>query len=221
MAQPEAGTMSSELGFELSNPLAVVFYSKRRRSALTYRDLSDIFAVKERSLAGLEQSTRDLSIAQLGFKPMGGGWSMANTLEHLALVEGPLVRLITTLTDKAAAATGPNPPLHSFEVSLEPYLERSRVEKYVTRDKFEPTGIVQAVDSLNVLREIQTELLSLRPRLQSVDPTLVRFPHWIFGPLDLAQWLAFVGVHEERHLGQIHAIISTAEFKLIPTMRNI
>ena len=188
---------------------------------MTYRDLSEIFSVKGRSLAGLEQSTRDLSIAQLGFKPMGGGWSMANTLEHLALVEGPLVRLITTLTDKAAAATGPNPPLHSFEVSLEPYLERSRVEKYVTRDKFEPTGIVQAVDSLSVLREIQTELLSLRPRLQSVDPTLVRFPHWIFGPLDLAQWLAFVGVHEERHLGQIHAIISTAEFKLIPTMRNI
>jgi len=217
MAQPEAGTMSSELGFELSNPQRGCFYSKRRGGALTYRDLSEIFSVKERSLAGLEQSTRDLSVEQLGFKPMGGGWSMANTLEHLALVEGPLVRLITTLTDKAAAATGPNPPLHSFEVSLEPYLERSRVEKYVTRDKFAPAGNVKAADSLNVLRNVQAELLNLRPRLQSVDPTLVRFPHWIFGPLDLAQWLAFVGVHEERHLGQINAIITTAEFMLIPT----
>jgi uncharacterized damage-inducible protein DinB len=184
---------------------------------LTYRDLSEIFSVKERAFEGLEESTRDLSIAQLGFKPTIGGWSVENTLEHLAIVEGPLVRLIATLTDKAAAATGPNPPLHSFEVSLEPYLERSRTEKYVTRDKFEPTGTVKAADSLKVLHDVQRELLALRPRLQSVDPTLVRFPHWIFGPLDLAQWVAFVGVHEERHLGQIHAIISTAEFKLIPT----
>ena len=184
---------------------------------MTYRDLSEIFAVKERSLAGLEQSTWGLSVARLAFKPTLGGWSVKNTLEHLALVEGPLVRLITTLTDKAAAATGANPPLHSFEVSLEPYLERSRVEKYVTRDKFAPAGNVKAADSLNVLRNVQAELLNLRPRLQSVDPTLVRFPHWIFGPLDLAQWLAFVGVHEERHLGQIRAIISTAEFQLIPT----
>lgn len=184
---------------------------------MTYRDLSEILAVKERAFAGIEQSTRGLSFAQLGFKPIGGGWSIESVLEHLALVEGPLVRLITTLTDKAAAATGPNPPVHSFEVSLEPYLERSRGEKYITRDKFGPTGNVKAADSLRVLRDTQTELLNLRPQLQSVDPTLVRFPHWIFGPLDLAQWLAFIGVHEERHLGQIHAIIASAEFKLIET----
>jgi uncharacterized damage-inducible protein DinB len=184
-------------------------------NALTYRDLTEILAVKERALAGIEEYTRSLSIAELRFQPMSGRWSIENTLEHLALVEGPLIRLITTLTEKAAAATGPNPPLHSFEVSLEPYLERSRTEKYVTRDKFAPTGTVKAADSLNVLRNVHAELLNLRPRIQSVDPTLVRFPHWIFGPLDLAQWLAFVGVHEERHLGQIHAIIASTEFKLI------
>ncbi len=182
---------------------------------MTYRDLSEILAVKERALAGIEKSVRDFTVAQLGFRPTSGGWSVANTLEHLALVEGPLVRLITTLTDKAAAATGPNPPRHSFEVSLEPYLERSRTEKYVTRDKFEPTGNAKAPDSLNVLRDLQAEILDLRPRLRLVDPTLVRFPHWIFGPLNLAQWLAFVGIHEERHLGQIHAIAASPEFKLV------
>ncbi|MGA3244404.1 MAG: DinB family protein [Bacteroidota bacterium] len=182
---------------------------------MTYRDLSEIFDAKECALAGIEQSTRDLSLVQLGFKSAGGGWSIENILEHLAIVEGSLVRLIVTLTDKAAGATGPNPPIHSFEVSLEPHLERSQKEKYVTRDKFEPTGNVKAADSLKILRDVQTELLNLRPRLQLVDPTLVRFPHWLFGPLDLAQWLAFVGVHEERHLGQTNAILSLAEFKLL------
>jgi uncharacterized damage-inducible protein DinB len=185
--------------------------------ALTYRNLTEIFAVKERSLAAIEASARGLSVGQLGFRPAKGGWSIENVLEHLALVEGPLVRLITTLTDKAAAATGSNPPTHSFEVSLEPYLERSKSEKYVTRDKFEPPGKMSAAASLAVLHQVQDALLSLRPRLQLVDPTLTQFPHWIFGPLDLAQWLAFVGVHEERHLGQIHAIMASSEFKLIGT----
>ena len=180
-----------------------------------YRNLEEIFAAKEKALAEIELSTLKLSVAQLGFRPAQGGWSIENVLEHLALVEGPLVRLITTLTDKAAAAAGPNPPLHSFEVSLEPYLEQSRKEKYATREKFEPTGNTRAADSLEILHNVQGELLSLRPRLLSVDPTLVRFPHWIFGPLDLAQWLAFVGVHEERHLGQINAIIALSEFRHI------
>jgi uncharacterized damage-inducible protein DinB len=184
---------------------------------LTYRDLSEIFAAKERSLAELKRLARDLSSAQLIFKPRSERWSVENNLEHLAIVEGSMVKLIVTLTDKAASATGPNLPMHSFEVSLEPHLERSRTEKYVTREKFDPTGNVKAADSLKVLQGVQTELLTLRPRLETVDPTLVRFPHWIFGPLDLAQWLAFVGVHEERHLGQIHAIMASSEFKRIGT----
>ncbi|MDP2886316.1 MAG: DinB family protein [Ignavibacteria bacterium] len=184
---------------------------------MTYGSLAEILAAKESAFRNIERRTLTLNREQANFRPAGGGWSIQDILEHLSIVESQLIRLIATLTDKAAAATGPNPPLHAFEVSLEPYLEQSRTEKYVTRDKFEPTGTVKAADSLKVLHDVQRELLNLRPRLQSVDPTLVRFPHWVFGPLDLAQWLAFVGVHEERHLGQIHAIISTAEFKLIPT----
>lgn len=182
---------------------------------MTYADLSEIFAAKERAFAELERLARDLSAVQLSFKPASGGWSVENTLEHLALVEAPLVRLITTLTDKAAAATGPNTPVHSFEVSLEPHLERSQTEKYVTRDSYNPMGNITVADSLIVLLRVQTELLNLRPRLEAIDPTLVRFPHWIFGPLDLAQWLAFVGVHEERHLGQINDILASPEFKMV------
>lgn len=187
---------------------------------MTYRDLAEIFAAKERALTGIEQSISALNVEELGFRPLSGGWSIEDVVAHLALVEGSMVRPIKTLTDKAAAATGPNAPLHSFELSLEPRLDRSRTEKYTTRDNFVPAGNVGVADSLKVLQDVHMELLNLRPRLLTVDPTLVRFPHWIFGPLDLAQWLAFVEVHEERHLGQIHAIIASEEFKSIPMTRD-
>ena len=181
----------------------------------TYRDLNEIFASKKSALFGLEQATWGLSDAQRRFTPAGGGWSIDDILEHLAIVEVPLVRLITTLTEKAAAATGPNPPMHSFEVSLEPHLQRSQTEKYVTRENYNPRGGQPAAASLSALRQVQNELLKLRPRLETVDTTLVRFPHWIFGPLDLAQWLAFVGMHEDRHLEQMRAIVASTEFKSI------
>ena len=94
-----------------------------------------------------------------------------------------------------------------------------KMEKFPPRECFRDPGAADNVSvevSLKVLQGVQAELLNLRPRLEVVDPTLVRFPHWIFGPLDLAQWLAFVGIHEERHLDQIQAIIASEEFKSPP-----
>jgi hypothetical protein len=129
------------------------------------------------------------------------------------MVESQLLSLISSLLKKAEEAGGMSPGNSSYEVSLEQHLERSRREKYTTRDKYQPTGTKEASDSLNMLRSLEREFQNLRPRLQLVNPTLTRFPHWIFGPLDLAQWLAFIGLHEERHLTQIKAIIVSPEFR--------
>jgi hypothetical protein len=42
-----------------------------------------------------------------------------------------------------------------------------------------------------------------------VDAHDARFPHPAWGPLNLYQWLAFVGAHEARHLAQISALKET------------
>ena len=189
---------------------------ERIEGDLTYRNLTEILDAKKHALAEIVRAAASLDAAQQGFRPAGGGWSVGDVVAHLALVESSMIRLIATLAGKAETATGPNKPLHSYEVSLEPHLERSRTEKYRTRDNFVPGENVSVTDSLKVLENVQAELLNLRPRLELVDPTLVRFPHWIFGPLDLAQWVAFVGIHEERHLGQIQAIIASEEFNSLP-----
>jgi hypothetical protein len=39
----------------------------------------------------------------------------------------------------------------------------------------------------------------------------VQFPHWVFGPLTLAEWVALIGAHEERHLGQIESILDSPD----------
>ena len=55
-------------------------------------------------------------------------------------------------------------------------------------------------------RESRAALEQLRPRFASADYSRL-MPHPAFGPLNAAQWLAFVGMHEERHLRQIKRLL--------------
>lgn len=180
---------------------------------MTYRSLAEIFAAKKAALQELDRLTGSLSAAQARLHPSNGGWSIAEILEHLSLVESQLLLLVTSLLRKAEARTRSDSSVPSYEISLEPHLERSRKEKFRTRENFVPIGNKKASDSLELLRSLENKFLDLRPRLELVDHTIARFPHWLFGPLSLGQWLAFIGLHEERHLAQIESIIASPEFK--------
>jgi uncharacterized damage-inducible protein DinB len=178
----------------------------------TSRELGAVFATKTGAFEKLEGDLRGMSAAQAQYRPPEGAWSVAGVVEHLALVEGQLVQLIATLLKRTEDAGKKAPAGSTFEITVEPFLERSRREKYVTRDKFSPTGKMSMPDALKTLREAHSSLQNLRPRLEQSDLSFATFPHWIFGPLTLGQWLAFIGLHEERHLAQIESIIASPAF---------
>jgi hypothetical protein len=74
-----------------------------------------------------------------------------------------------------------------------------------------PRGGVAVADSLARLRESRAAFEALRPRIERADLSAATYPHPSFGPLNLYQWLAFVGIHEERHLNQIERLLRDAE----------
>jgi hypothetical protein len=179
---------------------------------MTYHSVEEIFAAKEAVLRRLELLVSTLADPLLHLQPSSGAWSIEEIIEHVAIVESGLVQLLESLLKKAEMSSGNNPAAFSFKVDLDSAVERSRTVKFVTRDKFKPTGNVPVSESLGKLRDIQTQLLKLRPRLEVVDPARASFPHWTFGSLNLGQWLAFVGLHEERHLAQIEETLASPEF---------
>ncbi len=178
---------------------------------MTYSDLGEIFATKISVFGTLESDVGGLSIRQAQFIPAEGAWSIADVVEHLALVDVQLVQLIEKLLKRTEDAGRTKPPLAPIEIHYEEVLERSRREKYTTRDKFAPSGNRTIADSLTSIRDAHARLLALRERLDTADLTFASFPHWIFGPLTLGQWLAFVALHEDRHLEQIESITSSFE----------
>jgi hypothetical protein len=43
--------------------------------------------------------------------------------------------------------------------------------------------------------------------VEATDLNATGYPHPAFGPLNLYEWLAFIGIHEARHLRQVEALL--------------
>lgn len=150
-----------------------------------------------------------MSEEQQRYSPAPDRWSAAQLVEHLAIVEGNVVTLIGKLLTRAEESGEVAPAPEPFEpVNVDEFIEVSRTAKYEAPERIRPTGLPLA-DALARLRDSRAALHGLRPRIERADGRALRFPHPAWGPLDLYQWLLFIGAHEERHRAQIEALKET------------
>ena len=181
---------------------------------MNYNSVAEIFDAIDDTRARLGERLAGLTSAQENFRPESGGWSIAEIVEHLAILEGRLLGLISVMVNKAEkAGLRREPEDASFKsVSLDQIVGRSLKEKYVAPETARPQGGVSITDSLESLRQSRASLRDLRPRIEATDLTSALYPHPAFGPLDAYQWLVMIGVHEDRHLRQINALIASPEY---------
>jgi hypothetical protein len=180
---------------------------------MTFNSIADIYtendAVRGRLVARIESLTE----AEQQFRAHEGAWTPAEIVEHLAIIEGNLVRLVGKLVGKAESAGGASgaaaQPMQPF--SLAEHAARARAEKFVAPEEVRPRGDVTIADALARLRESRAALHALRPRIEATDGAHVRYPHPAFGPLNLYQWLAFIGLHEQRHLEQMERLLTAPQ----------
>ena len=173
---------------------------------MDFRSVPEIYEHIDHTRARLLAAVEGLSEEQQAFSPAPGRWSVAELVEHLSIVEGNVATLLDKLLGKAEeSGAGGATPGHFDPVSIEEFVERSRAVKFEAPERIRPTGLAVA-DSLARLTESRAALHALRPRVERADGRAIRFPHPAWGPLDLYQWLLFVGAHEDRHLAQIEAV---------------
>jgi hypothetical protein len=184
---------------------------------MTYHSLEEIFDEKRRALEAIGETVRSLSLPQAAFRLTPEAWSVSQVVEHLAAAEPGMLRLIGSLTRKAERLSPGAPAGGLFEVHIPEEAGGGDGRKYRTRADFEPVRNLPVPSSLHVLEEVQRGLEELRPAIGLVDVTSVFFPHAELGPITLGQWLAFVGVHERRHLWQIRAVLASPSFPLSGT----
>jgi hypothetical protein len=182
---------------------------------MIYNSIEEVFAANEEVRRRLLARVEGLSEEERSARGADGGWSAADIIEHLALTERRITKALEGMLPQAADSDGKGEgkgegkgTSGSFTpFSLDAYVERARAQKFEAPEFIRPRGA--ALDeSLAHLRESRAALERLRPRFDDADYS-AQFPHPAFGPLNVAQWLAFVGMHEERHLRQIERHVET------------
>ena len=179
---------------------------------MAFNSVAEIFDSIDETRRRLDHTLSGIADEQQNFRSTPEAWTIAEIAEHLSIFEHQMVQLTGMMLRKAEAAgmlraadAQPQTPDH---FSIDRFVEQSKGEKYIAPETVRPRGELPLAQSLARLQTSRASLRELRPRLEQVDGAALQYPHPAFGALNLYQWLAFIGAHEERHLRQIEAIIN-------------
>ena len=138
--------------------------------------------------------------------PDGEKWSIANVVEHVALVEASMIKICTKLLGKAEAgnmlADGNIASSDSFkEKAIEIATMKLEAPEFV-----QPTCEATLQQSMEKFSENREKLYELKPQFEKFDSNGHRFRHPFLGDLSAGEWLMLIGGHKLRHLKQIEKL---------------
>ena len=169
------------------------------------RELATRYLAATRDL--LVESLRGLSEAQWNFKPSADRWSIAETMEHMAIVEDRVQEIVGNMSQAPADAPDRDTKqVDAFILTVIPM----RHPRYKAPERVSPLGGrsgAQALDAFLQSRVKTAELLSAAPNLRGHV-----LPHPVFGPWDGYEWILAAGGHCARHTGQILEVKADPNF---------
>ena len=177
---------------------------------MIYTSVAQIFENIEQTRDRLYSTVGELSSEQQASRPAADRWSATDIVEHLAIMEDRLGRMMKVMLTKAESASTPSSgvPVQMEPFSLDRFIERARDEKFTAPEAVRPSGKEGLSALLEKLRNSREDLHALRTRIEAIDLSTTTYPHPAFGPLNFYQWLAFIGIHEERHLAQLKSTVA-------------
>jgi hypothetical protein len=158
---------------------------------------------------GVIAATKGLSEAQLKFKAAPDRWSVAETLEHIALAEGFIFQNVTDKIMKAPAGAADRDVGKIDALIMAAVPDRS--QKRQAPGPLVPTGRwtpAETLDHVLASRAKTIEFLQSTPDLRAHVSSENPFQQ----PLDAYDWLLFIAAHSERHTKQILEVKADPDF---------
>ncbi len=146
----------------------------------------------------LLEAVSDLDFEQWHFKPDPDRWSIAEIVEHLAIIEGRVHLIVGRMAEAPEVEPGRNESEIDEIVFAQVPLRETKI---IAPPQVEPTNQWAPEESVrrfvaNRSRTIQ--LLKEAPHLRGRV-----LPHQVFGPWDGYQWISAAAGHSARHTEQI------------------
>ena len=135
-------------------------------------------------------------------------WSAAEVLEHLHRVESGITWLLRRSVERAkAAGLEPENELGSMLGSLDALRLLDRSRRINAPELVMPRGELTAAQGVAALTESRQGLVSALQEADGLALGRISQAHPLLGPLNMYQWVLFVGQHEARHASQLEDIV--------------
>ncbi len=150
-----------------------------------------------------------LSDAQLNYKPDAETWSLAEITEHLAITENMIFGMVTESL-KTPADPSRRGEVKMTDEQILGFIE-DRSTKIKTQEPMEPTGQFGDFEStLEAFKDSREDhIVYIKDTDDDLRNHYAQFP---FGTLDGLQVVLFMAGHTDRHVQQMHELMSDADF---------
>jgi cysteine synthase A len=162
----------------------------------------------ELNRTALRQAVDSIPASHREQRPGPGRWSVAEVLEHLAIVEGRIAgRLADALTAaRQAPVAGAAPSVSVVDpAQLARFSDRS--QRFKTSEASEPRGGLTADAAWTALEGVRADVARLVRESDAFALDEPIAPHPRFGPWTFRQWVVFAGGHDARHADQIREML--------------
>jgi len=169
--------------------------------------VAEVIAELETAQRELEDTLHALTPAQRDATEGNGGWSVAQIVEHLAMVEDGSGRLISKLIGQAEGTT------ETDEGPVRHLLDHFRIDvpdrKIEAPEMVQPKSGLTVAEALTLLATARGRVIEAFERASGRDLGSVIFPHPALGPLNVYAWGLFLAHHQRRHVNQLrHSVLS-------------
>lgn len=155
------------------------------------------------------RAVEDLSLEQLNYKPDDETWSIAEITEHLAITENTIFGLLEqSLKTPADASRRSEVTMNDAQILG---LIEDRTNKVKTQQAMEPTGqfggFEETLETFNDRRENHIDYIR-----DTEDDLRNHYAALPFGTVDGVQIVLFLTGHTDRHVQQLHEVMSDPDF---------
>lgn len=181
------------------------------RQTLSQEERDHAVADLEASLDVFLEATVGLTLAQWRFKPAPDRWSATECTEHIAVIEGLSLRLIT---GQALLAPAEPERRKSIKYSDQEIVRigNERSTKLRAPESVHPSGRwATPDDTVHNLQSCRARTIEF-VKITQEDLRNHFLEHPVFKTLDIYQWVLLVSAHMRRHTAQIVEVKADPDF---------
>jgi uncharacterized damage-inducible protein DinB len=184
--------------------------------------LEEVLNYLDTERSSLREAVELVPSARRDESPGTDRWSVGQVLQHLVMIEKRIGRGMTKwVLDARDGGLGPETETSSVMNSLPLELIADRSERKTAPEQVRPTDDLDAASAWTALEQTRAVLRAAALAGDGLALSEVIQTHPVLGPINLYQWLLFVGAHEVRHTAQVREIaaeLSTSSNKAVSSV---